>query len=309
MYLVDEVHSFFKQASNSSAASFESGMISVLLELSTSESFVFPSKITNELKAQYQNELQRLEDNLSAPQKEKERLERILSRLSEGWDEPYVQFTGYSTPINMKNIYNKVNIEQGLIARIITLLAPDKREKFTGRQIDQPSEAVLDRLHSLMDKDACLTISHESECYLSSLTDYFELDEILNHPHLGALYARGRKMVLLIASILAVETGEIQLEYLQYAFALFLYNVKACEKFFMPEKSELADAYDEAKRVATDQLAKNNLSKSQLANKMTQCSSLINQRRKESPGLCYELIDRLCADGLIEVRDKIVYLK
>jgi hypothetical protein len=308
MYLVDEVHSFFKQASNSSAASFESGMISVLLELSTSESFVFPSKIINELKAQYQNELQRLEDNLSAPQKEKERLERILSRLSEGWDEPYVQFTGYSTPINMKNIYNKVNIEQGLIARIITLLAPDKREKFTGRQIDQPSEAVLNRLHSLIDKDSCLTISHEAECYLSSLTDYFELDEILNHPHLGALYARGRKMVLLIASILAVETGEIQLEYLRYAFALFLYNVKACERFFMPNNSDSGELYKEAERVATGQVTKNKLSRAQLANKMTQCSTAIKEHRMKSQNICYELIDRLCSDGVIQVSENIVYL-
>jgi hypothetical protein len=308
MYLIDEVHSFFKQGTSQSASSFESGMISVLLELSTTESFVFPSKILNELKKKYQNELVLMKAKEGMTQKAVVRLERILKRLTDGWEEPFVQFTGYSTPINMKKIYNKINIEQGLIARIFTFLAPEKRAKYTGRVIQQPSPQIIERLNKLLKNDTSLKISNNAKKYLESLSTYFELDEVLNHPHLGALYARGRKMILLIASILAVEEREIQYVYLQYAFALFLFNVRSCEKFFMPGNTCPIALLKEAKRVVTNQLSKHTLSKSQLANKMTQCSHLIKEHHGTNRKVCYELIDKLCSDGLIEVRDKTVYL-
>ena len=58
------------------------------------------------------------------------------------------------------------------------------------------------------------------------MLDYYEHTDRLNDMALGGLYARAGQRIIQIASVLAVETGEISVEFLEYGQALFERHLK-----------------------------------------------------------------------------------
>ena len=302
LYAFDEVHSFFQPATGKNAASFESGMVSYLLELCTSERFYFPNKTRMNLEAKYNSIVDSLEDKERLTVKQQSQLgkaKRILDRLENGWEDPFLSLTGYSTPINMDIMINKHNIEQGLIARFIILRAPTKRTKMTWRKIKGPSSELLSILTEILESDQKITIDAEAHSSLNYVFNYFELDVHLNHPQLGAIYARGTKWVMLIASLLASKDNIITHEHIAYATKLFMYNINTCKQVLNNE-SDLEEALLlKAKEQVLRYTDNKSIGRGELASKMSNCCSQIRHYKKKKKDICHVLIDRLIEDGVL----------
>jgi hypothetical protein len=302
LYSFDEAHSFFKQATNKNAASFEAGMVSVLLEVCTSEKFYLPSKTRDELLQKYEAIVSKLEDKNALSSKQEALLSkslRLIDRLENGWKDPFLSLVGYSTPINMDIMINEHNIEQGLIGRFIFLRAPEYREKMTWRQIDGPSAELLSKLQVILESDENIVIDSVAKETLNHVFNFFELNEHLNHPQLGAIYARGTKWVMLTASLLASETNIITDEYILYATKLFMYNIRSCEAVLYGESGLEEALLAKAKSLALRYTSKQGIGRGELASKMTNCCTEIAHYKKKEKNICHVLIDQLIEDGVI----------
>jgi hypothetical protein len=302
LYSFDEAHSFFKQATNKNAASFEAGMVSVLLEVCTSEKFYLPSKTRDELLQKYDAIVSKLEDKNALSSKQEALLSkslRLIDRLENGWKDPFLSLVGYSTPINMDIMINEHNIEQGLIGRFIFLRAPEHREKMTWRQIDGPSAELISKLQVILESDENIVIDSVAKETLNHVFNFFELNEHLNHPQLGAIYARGTKWVMLIASLLASETNIITDEYILYATKMFMYNIRSCEAVLYGESGLEEALLSKAKILALRYTSKQDIGRGELASKMVNCCTEIAHYRKKEKNICHVLINQLIADGVI----------
>jgi hypothetical protein len=302
LYSFDEAHSFFKQASNKNAAAFETGMVSVLLEVCTSEKFYLPSKIRDELLQKQESIICRLSDKSVLSVKEEALLNksnRLVDRLENGWKDPFLSLVGYSTPINLDIMINEHNIEQGLIGRFIILRAPERREKMTWRKIDGPSSELISRLRLILASECKISIEPMAKETLNRVFNFFELNEHLNHPKLGAIYARGTKWVMLIASLLASESNLITHEHICYATKLFMYNIQSCEAVLYGE-SDLEEALlSKAKELALRYASEQGIGRGALASKMVNCCTEIAHYRRKKKNICHVLIDQLIDDGVI----------
>ncbi len=302
LYSFDEAHSFFKQATNKNAASFEAGMVSVLLEVCTSEKFYLPSKTRDELLQKYEDIVSKLEDKNALSSKQEALLSkslRLIDRLENGWKDPFLSLVGYSTPINMDIMINEHNIEQGLIGRFIFLRAPEHREKMTWRQIDGPSAELISKLQVILESDENIVIDSVAKETLNHVFNFFELNEHLNHPQLGAIYARGTKWVMLTASLLASETNIITDEYILYATKLFMYNIRSCEAVLYGESGLEEALLAKAKSLALRYTSKQGIGRGELASKMTNCCTEIAHYKKKEKNICHVLIEQLIEDGVI----------
>ena len=312
LYLIDEVHSILRQGLNKGAAAFESGMISLLLELATSENFIIPSKIRFNIANTIMTEISRLENGPESDRKATElpRLKRIQNRLEEGWGEPFVSFLGYTTPINSHFIFTETNIDQGLLARFIILVAPEKREQFSFRSITHPSGQIIEKLIEIQNSNTVITMTRGASSALQQVTDILERDEYLNHKTLGALYARGRQAIVRVASVLAIDTRVIDEVHIKYGIALFLQNIASSKNELNRKTDKIKDNMrGDAERILTNALEKGGpMKQSLLAVKLTNSSMLIREAKKTKPNLCYELIDEFVKNGIILVKDNLVML-
>jgi hypothetical protein len=303
LYCFDEVHSFFQQGTNKNASAFEAGMVSVLLEVCTSEILYLPGKTRDDLIQKYEALINKLSDKSNLSEKQELSLNkcvRIVDRLNNGWEDPFLTLVGYSTPINMDMMINEHNIEQGLIGRFIFLRSPNIIREYTGRTLDKPSAELTSRLANIMSTSEEISITPDAEETLTTMFNFLELNEHRNHPKLGALYARGYKWITLISSILASETGKIQHEHICYATKLFMYNIHSCEAVLNGESdlevALLAKAKLLAVRYATPEQG---IGRGALASKMINCCTEIKHYRKKKKDICHVLIDQLIEDGVI----------
>jgi hypothetical protein len=302
LYSFDEAHSFFKQATNKNASAFEAGMVSVLLEVCTSEKFYLPSKTRDELLQKYEAVVYKLAEQVTLTATQGTLLDkanRLIDRLKNGWKDPFLSLVGYSTPINMDIMINEHNIEQGLIGRFIFLRAPEHREKMTWRKIDGPSAELISKLQVILESDEEITIDSEAKKTLDKVFNFFELNEHLNHPQLGAIYARGTRWVMLIASLLASEKNIITDEHIRYATKLFMYNIQSCEAVLYGESGLEEALLSKAKILALRYTSKQDIGRGELASKMVNCCTEIAHYRKKEKNICHVLINQLIADGVI----------
>ena len=302
LYIFDEAHSFFNQATKSGGCAFESGMLDVLLEAITSEKFYIPSKIKNELINKYNSVVDSYskKEKLSTKQQALfDKSIRITDKLEKGVNSPFLSLVGYSTPINLDTVINEHNIEQGLLGRFIILKASKYRNGYKPREINEPSDELLTKLKAILNSKECITIDKHAKTTLNTISKYFELDEHLNHPQLGAIYARGTKWVMLISSLLASERNIIMHQDICYAAKLFLYNIESCEKVLNHESELEEELFKKAKEITLKYTEKNPIGRGVLASKLTNCCAQIKHYKKKNKDICNILIDQLIEKNLV----------
>jgi hypothetical protein len=230
----------------------------------------------------------------------------LNDRLINGWADPFLSLVGYSTPINLDVMFNEHNIEQGLIGRFMFLRASTQRRKYTGRTLSKPSNSLVNRLKNILHSEDEITISTRAEETLKVVFDYLELDEHLNHPKLGAVYARGFKWITLVSSLLASEESEIQHEHICYATKLFMYNIQSCEVVISGNSELELELLAKAELLALRYTSDQGIGRGVLASKMINCCAQIAHYRKKRKDIAHTLIDQLLIKGVITVEGAVI---
>jgi hypothetical protein len=237
LYVLDEAHKFFGKALSKKSASFEAAIGDLLMELKTSDNFLPARSVVGEVTKSLEAELTRINSIKIKSPKKVEREKEIESKLKTidcGIENPLVNLLSFSTPRNSAFIVNIDTIMSGFIGRLFLFSGEENRTKLKRSKsfivAKKPSLSIIQRCKQCMGSNQQITLAKDCEKLIDLITDYFEDDSRLNHEHMGALYARGTEHVLNIASILAIETKQINSDMLCYATRMFLQNIRFCEK-------------------------------------------------------------------------------
>jgi hypothetical protein len=163
-----------------------------------------------------------------------------------------------------------------------------------------------------------MEVSSEAKAMLDSISNYYDQDERLNAPVMGAIYARVMEQVNKVASLLALESGVIEAEYVTYAFALINRCVEDISFLVQKDESQKADATiaDIAIHVRAQikrQIGVDGTPPSTLKQKVLKCNKKIKQlteQHKKSnadrgkPDLYEQVINRMAVVGDLELKQE-----
>lgn len=181
--------------------------------------------------------------------------EFTLSQLAKGIPNPCLNLAGSSTPQKLAAIIDTDRIESGFLGRALIFDCGEKRSKRNAdlwgvnpRQVGQLDRQLIDREIGLiiqMSEDAAasevdaefngkevITVepSNEAEQLIRAISSHYEQDRYLNHPQLGALYARICERIASVSSIMAfgnvkADKAIIEVEYVRYSLMLVLASI------------------------------------------------------------------------------------
>lgn len=181
--------------------------------------------------------------------------ELALSRLEKGIPNPCLNLAGSSTPQKLASIIDADRIESGFLGRALIFDCGEKRSKrnanlwgVSPRSVNQLDRSELQREIGLIiqmanDTDASqveaefngaepVTVepTPEANHLIKAISSHYEQDRYLNHPQLGALYARICERIASVASIMAFgnvvgNKAVIEAEYIRYALMLVLSSI------------------------------------------------------------------------------------
>ncbi|WP_165726285.1 hypothetical protein [Pseudoalteromonas sp. SA25] len=273
VYLVDEVQSLFSGMLSKSSSEYTQSMLSLLMKLNTASSVTLPGNLQRELRIENPTKLM-----------------------------PFLGFAGYSTPSELSFILNERNIQSGLLGRFVFFPGTHIRrpkKKNVSREI---SKDVFDRCKSIIDKKTPILMSDVALETLSMIDDLFDRDEFLNHPRLGAVYARGSEQVKRNSYLIGAERGIVNREDVLYALGLFVKSVQSCLSS-KKENCSNKGLEEEAMSIAKD-YAQDWVLQSVLANKMTKNRSVFREMHKNRPNSHYKIIQSLIDRGALVVEGK-----
>lgn len=266
VYLVDEVQGLFSGMLSKNSSEYTQSMLSLLMKLNTASSVTLPGNLQRELRIDNPTKLM-----------------------------PFLGFSGYSTPTELSFILNEKNIHSGLLGRFVffpgTHLRRPKR-KNVSREIN---EDVLDRCRLIAGEKTPVLMSDAALHTLHMIDALFDLDEFLNHPRLGAIYARGSEQVKRNSYLIGAENGLVEEGDVLYALSLFVNSV---ESFLMPKQLNSLHINHEAEALAVAKdCAQEWVLQSVLANKMTKNRSVFRKMHQNSPRSHYKIIQSLIDRG------------
>lgn len=314
VYLLDEGHELFHKALSSKSASYETGIGDLLLELKTTSLYILSGNYVREIGAKVSKEIEQLSKKPSLTQHEEShllKLEVSASYIKNGIDNPYISLASYSTPTKADSIINIETICSGFIGRFFYFRGERLRGKLLKPQISKPSSHILDRCRAVDEAIEQIELPNECDELLMQITKYFDQDKMLNHPQLGAIYARATEQIKQMASLLAVETGVISIEDLLYAARYFLENMnyytEVLDKKTVDDRQKLLQSADEI--IKQTSLKSGPVTKGVLANQLDKRNSTIRKMRSEQDSkLHYKLINVLIEEGkVIEKEGKYVH--
>lgn len=303
IYIIDEVHALFDKATSKNASPHDAGILSLILNLSTTRLFVFPYRIKKVLIAQSKKDIEELSASTELNDEDQEMLkrkQRILEKLTRGWRDPYLGFTGYSTPSRLDVLINPNNIQSGLIGRFIFIRVLERGFLNRKRGSEGPSRDLVERCSAMLNSSAELKMTEAADLLLERIIEYFELDEYRNHPKMGAIYARGVEHVKRIASLLAMETSIIDEDMIKYAMRLFMLNIQSCSDVINSESHEkVVKLLEQAYEIVNRNLNHGPKSPGFLANQLVKCSAYIRERRSENNKFEYQILHDMEEAGSI----------
>lgn len=181
--------------------------------------------------------------------------ELTLSQLAKGIPNPCLNLAGSSTPQKLASIIDVDRIESGFLGRALIFDCGEKRSKRNAnlwgvnpRDIGKLNRAELDREIGLIIQMADETNASQVEAdfnggtpitveptkeadnLIKAISSHYEQDRYLNHPQLGALYARICERIASVSSIMAFgnvqgSVAVIEAEYIRYALMLVITSI------------------------------------------------------------------------------------
>ena len=230
LYAVDEAHSLFNSMKSKNANSYETKMEAEILTMSSTALYTFRGAEKREFSEKINSRIARLnkriDDGENNLDDEIKTLEEQLKWIENGLPKPHFSLMGHSTPDNIDSLINQQNIGSGLLGRMIIVRSNDYRSKLklegrtTKEHYKKMEDDVVWRLSNVQNYKGEIKVNDEAKLVMKMCLDYYEEDEQLNHPVLGAIYARAYEQVVKISSLLGVEEALVKKEYVEYAFAL-----------------------------------------------------------------------------------------
>ena len=234
LYIVDEVHSLLNSIKSKTAASYETKIEAEILKMTTTALYTFRGTEKRSVVQQLVNDVRLLNKKLEeAPDDENaiklkrviERLERHINYLNNGWPDPFVSIMGHSVPERLDQIASDPeNIASGLIGRSLVTRCPETAEPLKLDLNDYDANILeaelLERLGRVQRTKIAISATAEADSFLRSRIAFYEAEEQRNNEHLGAIYRRASEHLVKVASLAAVEAGEINLDHARYAAAM-----------------------------------------------------------------------------------------
>lgn len=181
--------------------------------------------------------------------------ELTLAQLAKGIPNPCLNLAGSSTPQKLAAIIDTDRIESGFLGRALIFDCGEKRSTRNAdlwgvnpRDVGQLDRQQIDREIGLiiqMSEDATasavdnefngkevITVepSEDAEQLIRAISSHYEQDRYLNHPQLGALYARICERIASVSSIMAFgnvrgSKAVIEVDYVRYSLMLVLASI------------------------------------------------------------------------------------
>ncbi|MFN3899974.1 MAG: hypothetical protein ACK4ML_06365 [Alishewanella aestuarii] len=346
-YRIDEIQGLFNAINSKKANTYESKIGDLILTLATSKTYLFAGnhrrQFLKEIDAEIGNlkkriakaEAQPVDDSdertEAAEIQDAEKLNRALRWLfkkrdfiENGWPDPVVSIMGHSTPTGLDSLISEENIGSGLIGRCLVLRCAEEREKLQKiKETPFVGEVnIFNRLHFINNGSLQpLRVSSEARQMLDAIQSYYDQDQRLNAPVMGAIYARVMEQVNKVASLLALEAEEVQPEHVTYAFALVARCIDDAGYLLQKDAAQKADATiadialhtraDIKRRLATNIAKAEGIAPSTLKRAVLNCSvklrQITDQHRKNpqadgKPDLYEQIVKRMEEVGEIQLK-------
>lgn len=239
-YCIDEIQGLFNTIKSKNANTYESKIGDLILKMATSEIYMFNGNHRRQFLKEIDHEIDHLKKRITKAEEEPEeegeeapdveKLNRALRWLfkkrdfiEDGWPDPVVSIMGHSTPGGLDSLITEENIGSGLIGRWLVIRCAEEREKLQ-KVKETPffgDVNILNRLHLINNGSLQpLAVNAQARQMLDAIQSYYDQDQRLNAPEMGAVYARIIQQINKVASLLALEGEEVQPEHVSYAFAL-----------------------------------------------------------------------------------------
>jgi hypothetical protein len=324
-YLVDEVHGMFASINSKQAQSYQAGIGDELLKMATSNLYSLSGLHKREFTERALKDLSTCIKQLSKEVCEKKivkleqrqkTIERSIDSIENGFVGIKVSFAGVSTPANIDSLICETNFDSGLIGRAIIIRNNEGREPLSDQTTSDISMDILKRLSAIKGIATPIKADEQSIFFLDYIRKYYDQDKFRNDDRLGALYSRVRERVLNISNLLALESGEITLDYCRYALALSLRHIDDC--CFLATQSATTDSFIIDPETLTKEIKARVLRFSKdysgiFASSLKQKvgKTIVKNRRKKSmfDGLYHNVIQSLIIMGLIKIEGKsVIYI-
>lgn len=338
-YRVDEIQGMFKAINSKNANTYESKIGDLILQLATSKVYLFNGNHRRQFLKEIDNEIDQLKKRIAKAEEQPEaeteeapdleKLNRALRWLfkkrdyiENGWPDPVISIMGHSTPSDFDSLITEENIGSGLIGRCIVIRCAEEREKLQ-KVKETPffgDVDILNRLHLLNNGSLQpLKVSTKAQQMLNDIQAYYDQDQRLNAPVMGAIYARVMEQVTKVASLLALEVEEVQPDHVCYAFALVARCVDDIAYLLQKDAANKASATitdialhtraDIKRRLATSKAKAAGIAPSALKQAVLKCFAKLKQlteqhgknlQVKDKPDLYDQIINRMEEVGDIQ---------
>lgn len=267
-YRIDEIQGLFNAIKSKKANTYEIRINELILQLATSKIYIFNGNhrrvhlddIDRDIerlkkriaKAEAQPATESEESTEAAEVQDAEKLNRALRWLfkkrdfiENGWPDPVVSIMGHSTPSGLDSLITEENIGSGLIGRCLVIRCAEEREKLQKiKETPFFGEVNIFNRLNLVNNGSLqpLRVSSKAQQMLDAIQTYYDQDQRLNAPVMGAIYARVMEQVNKVASLLALEAEEVQPEHVTYAFALVARCIDDVGYLLQKDAAQKADA-------------------------------------------------------------------
>ncbi|WP_161796362.1 DUF3987 domain-containing protein [Arsukibacterium ikkense] len=339
-YRIDEIQGLFNAIKSKNANTYESKIGDLILTLATSKVYQFAGNHRRTFLIEIDKEIDHLKKRIAKAEKEPEegeetpdveKLNRALRWLfkkrdfiENGWPDPVVSIMGHSTPSGLDSLITEDNIGSGLIGRCLVIRCAEEREKLQ-KVKETPFFGDVDlfnRLHLINDGSLQpLRVSTEARQMLDAIQSYYDQDQRLNAPVMGAIYARVMEQVNKVASLLALEAEEVKPEHVSYAFALVARCIEDIAYLLQKDTAQKANASiadialhtraEIKRKLATRKAKAEGISPGALRGAILNCSvklkQITDQHRKSTqaegkPDLYDQIVKRMEEVGEIQLK-------
>jgi hypothetical protein len=330
-YRIDEIQGLFNSINSKNANTYESKIGDLILTLATSKIYMFAGNHRRQFLESIDRDIDCHKKKIVKAENAGEDIEKLNRAfawlfkkrdfIENGWPDPIVSIMGHSTPSGLDSLVTEENISSGLIGRCIVIRCSDSREKL--QKIRSKSywddTDVIQRLDQINNTQMTLMeVSAKAKAMLDSISNYYDQDERLNAPVMGAIYARVMEQVNKVASLLALESGVIEETHVAYAFALITRCVEDISFLVQKDEAQKADATIaeiaiHAREQIKRQIGVDGTPPSTLKQKVLKCNKkikLLTEQHKKSnldngkPDLYDQVINRMAAVGDIELKQQ-----
>lgn len=253
-YVMDEAHKIFGAMSDKQAPTYMKQVEGAILNLSTErlltmrfqDAGTFNDKIRRQI-AKVEAEQEDCDSSMNFIfETKKQRLEKKLSYLSHGLEDPFINIYATSTPAKLDGMINEDTIASGLMGRTIVFREYEdfplaKTYGFKSRVNTPIPESIQTRFNNIVQKgraqDTTLTwredygldfwgepiqvgVTDEAMQLSIKIGAYFDSKAQQANHIMQPVWARAFQLTSIIASVMAAETAQITKRDLMYAFAL-----------------------------------------------------------------------------------------